>query len=417
MASGIDSSKPITGSPTTQSVRDNFSAAKDEINELHRITEDSVTAGGTVDAITADFTNDVVLAEGVTICVKASGANTSTTPTLNVDSTGAKTIVKDSGDTLAAGDIGGSRHYCIFKYDATNTVWVLMNPTGLDGQDGAYYLNRTNHTGTQGISTVSGLQTSLDSKVSISSKLHAGYIDGLESSNAADADHDITISAGACRDNSDAHDMNLVSALTKQIDAAWVAGDNAGGLFSGTVAADTTYHLFLIRKDSDGSIDAGFDTSITAANIPAGYTSYRRVISIVTDGSANIIGFTAVETAGGGIRVTLNDPIIELDTSAPGTSGVLLTMTVPAGVQVVSRVFLYLNDSSSAVVYLSEVSQTDTAPATPHFTAVVSAGATIASTTIDLLTNTSGQIRYRSTVGSGLSGFQIILHGWTDFRR
>ena len=34
----------------------------------------------------------------------------------------------------------------------------------LDGEQGSYYLDRANHTGTQAISTVSGLQTALDDK-------------------------------------------------------------------------------------------------------------------------------------------------------------------------------------------------------------------------------------------------------------
>ena len=128
MASSIDSTKPTAGSATTSSVRDNFALAKAEINELMRATEDIVTAAGTADALTADFVTNVVLAEGVTICIKAASANTSATPTLNVDGTGAKTIVKDSGSALGAGDIAGSRHRLIFKYDASNTVWVLINP-------------------------------------------------------------------------------------------------------------------------------------------------------------------------------------------------------------------------------------------------------------------------------------------------
>ena len=129
MASAIDATKPVTGAATTSAVRANFAAAEAEIDELHRATEDSVTAAGTVDALTANFTKDVVLAEGVTIVVKAAGANTSTTPTLNVDSTGVRTIVKDAGVALAVGDISGARHFCIFRYDLANTVWVLMNPS------------------------------------------------------------------------------------------------------------------------------------------------------------------------------------------------------------------------------------------------------------------------------------------------
>ena len=130
MASSIDATKPTTGTATTSSVRDNFTLAKAEINEIMRATEDQVTAAGTADALTADFVTNVVLAEGVTICIKASSANATATPTLNVDGTGVKTIVKDSGSALVAGDIAGSRHRLIFKYDASNTVWVLMNPSG-----------------------------------------------------------------------------------------------------------------------------------------------------------------------------------------------------------------------------------------------------------------------------------------------
>jgi hypothetical protein len=35
----------------------------------------------------------------------------------------------------------------------------------LEGQDGAFYLARENHTGTQSIATVDGLETALDSKI------------------------------------------------------------------------------------------------------------------------------------------------------------------------------------------------------------------------------------------------------------
>ena len=143
MASSIDATKPTTGTATTSSVRDNFTLAKTEINELMRATEDQVTAAGNADALTADFVTNVVLAEGVTICIKAASANATATPTLNVDGTGAKTIVKDSGAALVAGNIAGSRHRLILKYDASNTVWVLINPaeTGTLYPVGSIYTN------------------------------------------------------------------------------------------------------------------------------------------------------------------------------------------------------------------------------------------------------------------------------------
>src|SRR3972149_3936128 len=63
--------------------------------------------------------------------------------------------------------------------------------------------------------------------------------------------------------------LNLTTALTKQIDAAWAVGTNQGGLFSGAVGNTTWYHVFLIRRSDTGVVEAGFDTSVTAANLPA----------------------------------------------------------------------------------------------------------------------------------------------------
>ena len=110
-------------------------------------------------------------------------------------------------------------------------------------------------------------------------------------SNGTDSDHDIDIATGICRDTDDNYFMELTSELTKQLDATWAAGDDAGGLFSGSIAVDTWYHVFIIRNDSTGAIDGGFDTSVSAANIPSGYTAYRRIGSVLTDGSSNIIAF------------------------------------------------------------------------------------------------------------------------------
>lgn len=106
--------------------------------------------------------------------------------------------------------------------------------------------------------------------------------------NGSDTNHDIDFSAGRVADSTAASMLILESAMTKQIDSAWTSGNNAGGLFSGTVANSTTYYCFLIQKDTDETIDCGFDTSSTAANIPSGYTKYRRIASLATDGSANI---------------------------------------------------------------------------------------------------------------------------------
>ena len=127
MASNINATKPTTGSPTTQSVRDNFSAAKDEINGLLRSSLDVVTTAGSGTAYTANFTNNVVKANGARIIVKAHTANTASA-SLNVDGTGASTIKNMDGTNLVANQIGGANHYLDLIYNSGNNTWVLLNP-------------------------------------------------------------------------------------------------------------------------------------------------------------------------------------------------------------------------------------------------------------------------------------------------
>ncbi len=89
-----------------------------------------IDAGGTSDVITATYSPAYTsLADGITIALGASAANTTTTPTLNVNGLGAKTIVKNNGQALVAGDIGGSSSQLLLQYNATTTQWELINPT------------------------------------------------------------------------------------------------------------------------------------------------------------------------------------------------------------------------------------------------------------------------------------------------
>lgn len=67
------------------------------------------------------------------------------------------TVWVDMGASEASGDMEKS------IYD-TNNSGSVDNSEALGGQTGSHYLNRDNHTGSQAISTVSGLQTALDGK-------------------------------------------------------------------------------------------------------------------------------------------------------------------------------------------------------------------------------------------------------------
>jgi hypothetical protein len=111
--------------------------------------------------------------------------------------------------------------------------------------------------------------------------------------NGTDADHDIDFTAGNF-DFDDQSGQATLSAITKQIDAAWAGGTNAGGLDTGTVAADTFYYLFAIYNPTTQTSDALFSASKTSPTLPSGYTKKKYVGCVLTDGSANIFAFRQV---------------------------------------------------------------------------------------------------------------------------
>lgn len=82
---------------------------------------------GTADAITANFTPAfTAYTAKMRFRFTAGATNATTTPTINVDGLGAKTIKKYAGAALAAGDIAGSGHVCECVYDGTDVL--LLNP-------------------------------------------------------------------------------------------------------------------------------------------------------------------------------------------------------------------------------------------------------------------------------------------------
>lgn len=91
-----------------------------------------VDGGGSADAITASYSIPITsLVDGQLCFVRATAANTTTTPTFSPSALTARTIVKNGGQALVAGDISGDGHELILRYDLTNTRWELLNPKGV----------------------------------------------------------------------------------------------------------------------------------------------------------------------------------------------------------------------------------------------------------------------------------------------
>lgn len=90
-----------------------------------------VDGRGTADAITASYSPALTaLVDGQLCFVRATAANATTTPTFSPNSLTARTIVKNGGVSLSAGDIVGDGHQLVLRYDLSNTRWELLNPGG-----------------------------------------------------------------------------------------------------------------------------------------------------------------------------------------------------------------------------------------------------------------------------------------------
>lgn len=174
-------------------------------------------------------------------------------------------------------------------------------------------------------------------------------ITGMVLSNGTDSDHDIDIAAGVCWASTDNYQMLLGSTMTKQIDAVWAVGTGNGGLFSGSVTTNERYHVFIIRKDSDGTIDAGFDTSDIAANIPSGYSHYRRIGMVYTDASSNILAFTQTDRV-----FVLGTAIEEFNDATPAsTSEHTVALSIPSenGIEWLGGIYSKRTSASTTLSY------------------------------------------------------------------
>jgi hypothetical protein len=223
--------------------------------------------GGAADAYTAT-PSPAIAAYVATMqySAKIHATNLTTTPTLLISAISGGTIKKldaskaevevEASDMLVNG-------FYNFKRNVANDAWILLNP------EKAYY-NLTNSTAAT--ESVAGIAI-LPKQITIA--------------NGTDADHDLNFGAF----NAQADDGSLVfsvSALTKQIDATWAAGNDQGGLDTGTVANSIPYYIFAIYNPSTLVSDILFSASKTSPTLPSGFTKKEYKGACHTDGSANI---------------------------------------------------------------------------------------------------------------------------------
>ena len=316
--------------------------------------------------------------DGARIRFRPGTNNSGAAPTIAVNGLAAKTIVREDGSALQAGDLSTERD-AILRYKQSVDDFLLLNAAG-------------------------------------SSYMPRGYIDGLIMipDAAADPLDDLLINPGITVDSAGKVTMELAAGITKQIDAAWSAGDDAGGR-SGTLDVDAWYNVFLIRENTTGAIDAGFDKNLDASALLAAssYDQYRLIGAVLTDGSSEITDF--VQT---GDFVAWVVPVMEVDDSSVGDSEELAAIGVPLGRKINALInFQVTNAGAETSVWIYDPDQTSATPSgsvAPLNTGDMTAVAEGASSQVQVLTDASSQVAYRAADAS--SDLKIVTLGYWDPR-
>lgn len=248
-----------------------------------------------------------------------------------------------------------------------------------------------------------------------------GFLTGLTLTRSAATT--ISVATGAARNEGagTARIMTLGSAITKVLAATWAAGTGANGLDTGAVANTTWYHVHLIRKDSDGTLDLLYSLSPTSPTMPTGYTARRRLGSVRTDGSANILNFTQ-----SGDQFLWDSAVVDVDAQNPGTAAVTRALTVPTGLRVQALIIgaSYGGTTASVTAFFSALDKANQGlqdVGTASLTAMANVcasggGARWGFSPMTIRTDTSAQIRSRLQTSGASDRIGIITEGWIDPR-
>ena len=159
------------------------------------------------------------------------------------------------------------------------------------------------------------------------------------------------VEAGRCRSHDDSDVVDNTGNRTIDLTVS-----GAGGLDTGSEAADTWYDAYLIWDSSGGNLPAGLATVMDATPVmPTGYDKRRRVGSFRNNGSSNIRAF---ETFGKGNKrqVTYDDTMANLRAlnagSATTPTNVLLAQWMPTNARIADLLVGLLTASAGNYVQL-----------------------------------------------------------------
>lgn len=421
---------PITDIPATGAAPDMELPNKTLRAVANAVLGFNATTGDPVIVTGASLPSVTMTADGITLVTAANFA-TMMGPAilngiLNYDSGGGNLCDKISIDTLANRDAATAMGQGLFFasddgrfYVNTGSAYVEMVikqfsqatlPTPvtagivvLDTDNGIFYRDNS-----------SALEV-------IRGPFPRGHLAGMKMT-VVNTNDDVSISVGQCRcgSSSDPDITNAIisgAAIVKQLDTAggWVEGTNQAGRPAAVgLAINTWYHVFVVVK-LDGSVDAGFDTDIDATNLlgeTTDYVNFRRVGSVLTDGSSKILDFIQ-----SGDEFFWDAPTLGGDESTVTTTEVLFAAKVPPDIKPMAHLNVNVEDGgSNDLVYIYSPDTTEDQASktlTPLGTAARGGNSADGQfSQVDVIVDANGD--FATTATAAPTSFKHATMGWRD---
>lgn len=239
-----------------------------------------------------------------------------------------------------------------------------------------------------------------------------GYLAGLTMSTAG-ASTTFTVAAGVATDSTTADMLTLSSAISKTT-GAWAVGSGSGGLDTGAIANSTWYHVYLIKRADTQVVDALISLSPSSPTLPTNYTLYRRIGAMKTNSAGQWTRFVQV-----GDEFIWDVPVKDIDVNTLGTAVSTFGLaSVPTGFKVnaLVRGYVFISGSNCLVAIFSpdEAGITAVNVPTGNITIGNPSGSLAGQFTLNVRTNTSGQIKAVSSLAS--TTLTLVTYGWVDRR-
>lgn len=223
----------------------------------------------------------------------------------------------------------------------------------------------------------------------------------------------IAVSGGSCMSGNGAVFMQLSNATvyTKNVNTAWSAGNNGGGLDSGsTWAANSWYRMWAICDSTGTTVDFIASYYANAPVKPSGYTQQRAIGYFRTNASSQVIAFYQTSD-----YFWFGTPQQEANAVALGTTPTNITLSYAppnAPIQVMTSLSFFAGSSRSVMALYS--SQLADPPAVaygePNCYLDQSAGLGFATNPPPIFTN-NGTLRAVANISMSYSLWTL---GWID---